>query len=125
MRIRNIVVTAFAVSLLWSSSAIAQQHVAAPSVMHQAIAGQAVTDQQNRDVVLGVLHHAQVRDLAARLGLDVASADSAVSTLSSAELARLAGPARTLQTDLAGGDVIVISMTALLLIIIIIILLAR
>jgi hypothetical protein len=102
-----------------------QKHVVDPSVMRQAIADQAVTDQQNRDVVLNVLHQAQVRDLAKSLGLNVAYADSAVSTLTSAELARLAGPARAAQADLAGGDVIVISVTTLLLIIIIIILLAR
>ena len=97
-----------------------------PAAMRQAIADQAVTDQQNRDAVLGVLHRSQVRDLAVRLGLSVTSAEGAVATLSSAELASLAGPALMADAQLAGGSsTIVISVTTLLLIIIIVLLIAR
>lgn len=127
MRIRTAVVAFFISSLLLSSSAFAQQrHVAAPAQMRQAIADQALTDQQNRDAVLGVLRHSQVREMATRLGLNVTKAEGAVSTMNSTDLARLAGPARAAQADLAGGaDRIVISVTTLLLIIIIVILVAR
>ncbi len=127
MRIRMTIVTLFISSLLLSTSALAQQrHVAAPAQMRQAIADQALTDQQNRDVVLNVLRQSQVREMASRLGLNVTRAEGAISTLTSAELARLAGPARAAQADLAGGaDKIVISVTTLLLIIIIVILIAR
>jgi hypothetical protein len=97
-----------------------------PAAMRQAIADQAVTDQQHRDAVLGVLHHSQVRELAGRLGLSVTSAENAVSTLSSAELASLAGPALMADAQLAGGSsTIAISVTTLLLIIIIVLLIAR
>ena len=96
-----------------------------PSAMRQAIAAQAVTDQQNRDVVLSVLHQPQVSEVAGRLGLTVTRAEGAVSTLTSAELARLAGTARAVDAQLAGGDVITISVTTLLLIVIIVILLVR
>ena len=125
MRFRTSVVTLAVSSLLWSSSAMAQQrHVVDPAAMRQAVADQAVTDQQNRDAVLGVLRHSQVRDLAGRLGLSVTRAESAVSTLSSTELASLAAQARTVDAELAGGaDTIVISVTTLLLIIIIVLLL--
>lgn len=103
-----------------------QRHVVDPAQMRQAIADQAVTDQQNRDVVLSVLHRSQVRDLADRLGLSVTRAEGAVSTLDSAELAQLAGPALMAEAQLAGGSsTIVISVTTLLLIIIIVILIAR
>lgn len=124
MRIRTTVVTFVVCSLLWSSSAMAQQrHVVDPSTMRQAIADQAVTDQQNRDAVLGVLKHSQVRELAGRLGLNVTRAENAVSTLNSSELASLAGHARAANAELAGGaDTIVISVTTLLLIIIIVLL---
>ena len=64
----------------------AQQHVVDPAVMRQAIADQAMTDQQNRDAVLGVLHASQVRDLADRLGLSVTRAEDAVSSLNGTEL---------------------------------------
>lgn len=128
MRNRMTVVALIVSSLLWSSTAMAQQrHVVDPASMRQALATQAATDQQNRDVVLRVLRHEQVRDLATRLGLSVTRAEAAVSTMSGAELAELATTARAADADLAGGAsrTIVISTTTLLLIIIIVILLAN
>ncbi|MEQ1871791.1 MAG: hypothetical protein ABL961_17375 [Vicinamibacterales bacterium] len=127
MRIRTIVAACLVSSLLWSSSAMAgQQHVVDPAAMRQAIADQALTDQQNRDAVLSVLHNSRVRELADRLGLSVTSAEGAVSSLSSAELAPLAEQARTADAQLAGGsNTVVISTTTLLLVLIIVILLAN
>jgi len=102
------------------------RHVVDPAQMRQAIADQATTDQQNRAAVLNVLQRTQVRELAARLGLNVTRAENAVSTLDSAELERLAGPALIADAQMAGGSTtIVISVTTLLLIIIIVILIAR
>jgi hypothetical protein len=126
MRIRSAVVTVVVSSLLWSSSALAQQrHVVDPAQMRQAIADQALTDQQNRELVLSVLQRSQVRDLADHLGLNVTRAEGAIATLDSAELASLAGPAQMADAQLAGGgSTVVISVTTLLLIIIIVILIA-
>ncbi len=126
MRIRTTVAACVVFSCLWVTAATAQQrHVVDASLMRQAVADQAVVDQQNRDAVLGVLQHADVRDLAGRLGLNVADAESAVATLSGAELASLAGTARMADAQIAGGSqTIVISLTSVLLIVIIIILLA-
>ncbi len=127
MRIRTTVVTLVVSSLLWGSSALAQErHVVDPAAMRQAVVGQALADQQNRDAVLGVLHNAQVQNLANRLGLSLTRAEGAVSMLDSAELASLAGQARAVDAQLAGGSsTIVIGTTTLLLIIIIVILIAR
>lgn len=126
MRIRHIVIAFVLCSLVFAGSAMAQQHIAAPSLMRQAVSAQAVTDQQNRAAVVGLLHQPQVRDLAAKLGLNLTTAESAVATLSSADLARAADQARTADADLAGGNnTIVISTTTLLLILIIIILLVK
>jgi hypothetical protein len=127
MRIRNVLMTVAASLFLWSAPALAQErHVVDPSAMGAAIAAQADTDQQNRAVVRSVLQRSQVREVADQLGLNVARAESALSTLTSAELAELAVPARQVETQLAGGaNVIVISTTTLLLIIIIVILLVN
>lgn len=128
MRSKMTVVAVIVSSLLWSSTVMAQQrHVVDPAAMRQAVAAQAATDQQNRDVVLRVLRQSQVRDVAQRLGLNVTRAEGAVSTMSSAELAELAVPARAADAELVGGAnrTIVISLTTLLLIIIIVILLAK
>ncbi len=144
MRIRTTVVSVVVSSLLWSSSAIAEQrpstiqelqgrpdpidgrHVLDPTVMRQAIADQAVTDQRNRDAVIGVLQDSRVRELAGRLGLSVMRAEGAVSTLNSAELAQLADSARAADVQLTGGsNTVTLSVTTLLLILIIVILVAR
>jgi hypothetical protein len=126
MRIRNIVVASVLCSFVFATSAMAQQHIAAPSLMRQAVADQAVTDQQNRAAVAGVLHQPQVKELAGRLGLNLTTAENALSTLSSAELAKVADQARTADTQLAGGsNTLIISTTTLLLILIIVILLVK
>lgn len=127
MRIRMIATTFVVFSLLSSSSVLAQQrHIVDPAAMQQAIADQSLTDQQNRDAVLDVLHQPQVLAVAGRLGLNVTWAEGALATLSSAELARAAVPARVVDAQLAGGaNTIVISTTTLLLIIIIVILVAN
>lgn len=125
MRIRTIIVASI-LSLVFAGSAMAQQHIAAPSVIRQAVADQAVTDQQNRAAVVGVLHQPQVRDLASKLGLNLTTAENAVSTLSSTELAKVADQARSADSQLAGGsNTVIISTTTLLLIIIIVILLVK
>lgn len=126
MRIRTTVVTLVVCSFLWSPLAMAQQrHVVNPANLRQAIADQSLTDQQNRDAVLSVLHRSQVRELAGRLGLSVTRAEGAVSTLDSEELSRLADTARTAEQQLAGGDsTIVISATTLLIVVLLILLLS-
>ncbi|HUR19447.1 MAG TPA: PA2779 family protein [Vicinamibacterales bacterium] len=128
MRIRATVSAfLFLCSVLVSSPAFAQQrHVVSPAEMRQAVAQQAQAQQQTRDSLRAVLKNSQVRDVANRLGLNVARAEGAVATLTAAELEQLAGPVQDLNANLAGGaSTIVLSTTAILLIIIIIILLAN
>ncbi len=125
MRIRTVSAALIFSLCVWSSPAFAQQrHVVTPAEMRQAIAGQAQTDQQNREAVVGVLQRTQVREVAGRLGLTVASAQTAVATLNSVELAQAADAARQAEVQLSGGNTVVISLTTLLLIIIIVILVA-
>lgn len=124
MRIRTIAIASVLCSFVFAASAAAQQHIAAPTTMRQAVADQATTDQQNRAAVVGVLHQPQVRDIAGKLGLNLTTAENAVSTLSSVELAKVATQARAADVQLAGGsNTVIISTTTLLLIIIIVILL--
>jgi hypothetical protein len=125
MRSRSTVIAVVVSSLLFSSSAMAQQrHVVDPAAMQQAVADQAVTDQVNRDAVLALLDRSEAREVAGRLGLNLTRAENAVATLSSTELASVADSARSADAQLSGGaDTIVISVTTLLLLIIIILLL--
>ena len=127
MRGRMTPIALVVASLLWNSAAMAQQrHIVDPSALRQAVADQAATDRQNRDAVLSVLHGSEARELAGQLGLSLTRAESAVSTLDSAELANLADSARSADAQLAGGaSTVVISTTTLLLVLIIVILLVR
>lgn len=114
--------------LLVSSPALAQQaHVADDGALRQALAAKAESESAQRDVVRRVLGREDVRESAARLGLNLEQADSAVATLSGAELSALAQHANAIEAAaLAGGaNTIVISVTTLLLLVIIVILLAR
>lgn len=127
MRIRFVAVTFLALSLLVSSSAMAQQkHIVDSVAMGRAVAAGQATDQDNRAVVRDLLHQSKAQEVATRLGLDITKADAAVATLSGAELERLATQARAAKTELAGGSsVVIVSTTTILLVLIIIILLVR
>jgi hypothetical protein len=124
---RILIVAAIALSsLTLSSPAMAQgRHVVDLGAVRQAVVDQGVTDQQNRDAVLTLLHRSDVKDVAGRLGLNVTRAEDAVSTLNSAELARFAGQARQASTELAGGMDIKISLVLVLVIVIIVLLIVH
>lgn len=112
---------------LVASPAFAQQpRVVDSAALNQALAGQAELERSQRALVQRVLDGADAREIAARMGLSVARADSAVATLSGAELNTLAQQASAVDTALAGGSrTIVISTTTLLLVLIIVILLLK
>jgi hypothetical protein len=129
MRIANKLVALLLLPMfLVSSPALAQQaRVVDADAMSQALAGKAESESAQRELVRRVLDRADVREMAARLGLSIERADSAVATLSGADLAALAQHAGAIETEaLAGGaNVIVISVTTLLLLLIIVILLVK
>ena len=113
--------------LLLASPAFAQQQrVVDSAALNQALAGQAQLERTQRELVTRVLDRAEAREVAARMGLSLQSANSAIATLSGAELNTLAQQASAAETALAGGSrTIVISTTTLLLVLIIVILLVK
>jgi len=129
MRTTNKAVALLLIPLfLVSSPVFAQQaRVVDAAAMTQALAAKAESETAQRKLVRRVLARADVRQMAARMGLSVEQADSAVATLSGPELGTLAEHASAVEAaTLAGGsNTIVISLTTLLLIVIIVILLAR
>jgi hypothetical protein len=129
MQLTNkIVALALLPMFLFTSPALAQQtRVVDGTAMSQALAGKAEAETTQRALVRRVLDRANVRETAARMGLDVEQASSAVATLSGAELGVLAEHAGAVETAaLAGGaNTVVISVTTLLLLLIVVILLAK
>jgi len=106
-------------------AAAATDHVVSAADIQRALGQQTRADAQ-RATVLGLLQRPELKDLAARSGLDLRSAESAVRTLEGDELASLAQQAQAVERELAGGSqTITISVVTLLLVIIIIILLVK
>ena len=129
MRIVNQIVALVLIpAFLFASPAFAQQsRVVDAALMTEALANKAATETAQRDLVRRVLDRSDARDVAARLGLSVQQAGSAVDTLSGAELNTLAQHAAAVEAGaLAGGSqTVVISLTTLLLVLIIVILLVK
>ena len=113
-------------AMLVAAPAFAQQaRIADASALQQALAAQAAGEDAQRDVIRRVLDRADVKELAGRMGLNVADASTAVATLSGADLNAAAQHAQAMEQALAGGAAtVVISLTTLLLVLIIVILLA-
>lgn len=113
--------------LLVASPAFAQQaRIVDSAAMNQALAGQADLERTQREVVRRVLDSADAREVAARMGLSVERANSAVATLSGAELNTLAQQASAIDTPLAGGaSTIVISTTTVIIVLLLLILLLK
>jgi len=129
MQISRKVVTLFLIPVLLSSTqAFAQQtRVVDAAALSQALTQKADAETTQRDQVRRVLDRSDAREIAARFGLSVQQANSAVATLSSADLNSLAQHAAAVEANaLAGGaSTLVISTTTLLLVLIIVILLAN
>jgi hypothetical protein len=114
--------------LLVSTTAFAgqQSRVVDGAALRQALAAHAGAEQDQREAVRRVLGRDDVRQIADRMGLDLAQASAAVGTLSGADLTEAAERAGAIEASLVGGqNRIVISVTTLLLILIIVILLAK
>jgi hypothetical protein len=128
MRMANKIVALLLLPMfLVSAPVFAQQaRVVDASAMDQALAAKAASESAQRELVRRVLDRDDVRAMAARMGLSVEQADSAVAGLSGQELGTLAQHASAVEdAALAGGaNTVVISVTTLLLILIIVILLA-
>jgi sugar diacid utilization regulator len=111
-------------ALLVTSPAWAQQHVVDSTLLQQAIAEQRALDDVNRQMIERVLVRPDVQAVAARMGVDIKDARTAIAGISGDELAAIASTAKAV--DLAGGQgpTVTISLVVLLLVIIIVILLA-
>jgi hypothetical protein len=120
--VRRLLAVTLAV-LLVAPGVQAQTHVIGKTDLTKAVAERVSQDQADRDAILSLLQRAEVRTIAARAGLSVEKAASAVSLLQGDDLHNLASQARQAHDDLAGGaSSIVISTTTIIIVLLIIIL---
>ena len=87
-------------------------HAAPQSALDAAVQQHVDTTAADREAVLRVLGHSEVKAVAERTGIDLRRATGAVSTLQGEDLARVAAQAQQVENALAGGQSrIVISTT--------------
>src|SRR3954469_15389407 len=101
--VRRILGTTLAL-LLCAPSAWAQQtHVIHQSALDQAVQQRVSQDQADRDAIRSLLQRSEVKDIAARSGLSLEKAQAAVGSLQGDDLREVAGQARAVNQQLAGG----------------------
>jgi hypothetical protein len=99
-----------------------QPSVVDQSTLDDAVAAHAQRADEQRQVITRVLDRQEVREVAARIGVDLGLAQAAVGTLSGAELQRLADQAQAVDSSLAGGQTITITTTGIIIILLLVIL---
>jgi hypothetical protein len=111
------------VVLLMAPAARAQDHVIGTVDLEKAVQQRVSQERSDRAAIVSLLRRAEVRDVAAKAGLSLETAEAAVTTLQGEELRELASQARSVHNDLAGGaSTVVISTTTIILVLLIIIL---
>lgn len=109
--------------LLCVQSLAAQQtHVADLQALNNAIATHRANEEADRQMVLGVLGRPEVRQEADRIGLSPERAQSAVKTLTGAELQDVVNEARKADAALAGGASVTLQTTTIIIILLVVIL---
>jgi hypothetical protein len=98
-------------------------HTASQAALDAALQQHTATMTADRDAVLRVLDHAQVKEVAGRIGVDLRQATSAVATMNSEQLAQAAAQARSVDLALAGGaSTVTISTTMIIIALLVVIL---
>ena len=115
--------------LLTLAAAAPRLHAQSPHVASQAVLDAAIQQHLDetsaqREAVLKVLERDEVKAVAGRVGIDLTTAATAVSTLSGDDLKAAAAQAQQVEDALAGGQSkLVISTTTIIIVLLVIILL--
>ena len=109
--------------LIMAPTASAQDHVISRAALDRVLQQRVSQEQADRAVIVSLLQRQDVRDIAAKAGLSIEKAQTAVSMLHGKDLQQAAQQARQVQDNLAGGaSTIVISTTTIIIVLLIIIL---
>ena len=109
--------------LIMAPAASAQDHVISTAALAKAVQQRVSQEQGDREVILSLLRRQEVRDIAAKVGLSIEKAETAVTMLHGRDLQEAAQQARQAQDSLAGGaSTVTISTTTIIIVLLIIIL---
>ncbi len=122
--VRQFLAVPLVVLTMASGSAFAdQRHIVDPSQLSAAMADRSAAQDADRTAIREALSRAEVRTVAARMGVNVDRLNDAVGTISGADLERAASTAREVNQQLVGGaSTIVISTTTIIIALLIVIL---
>ena len=122
---RKLLVATLVLVLMASSPAFAgQRHVVDPTQLAAAVEQHVAKQDADRMTIHEALARPEIRDLAVKMGVDVARATTAVETLAGEDLTRAANAARQINQHFVGGaSTVVISTTTIILALLVIILL--
>ena len=119
---RRVLATCLAL-LIMAPAVRAQDHVIGRAALDKAVQQRVNQEQADREAVLSLLQRQDVRDIAAKAGLSIEKAQTAVTMLHGKDLQQAAQQARQVQDNLAGGaSTVVISTTTIIIVLLIIIL---
>ena len=114
--LRSLLAGSLIVVMAFPARSIAQQHAIDPAEIAKAVAQHALTEQADRAAIREALGRPEVRSIAAKAGVDLASLTSGLDTLSAADLARAGTAARDVNASLVGGaSTIVLSSTTIII----------
>ena len=100
-----------------------QQHIVEPGAIAAATEDQATAADADRATVRQALARPEVQSAAAKLGISMERLDSAVGTMTGADLQRAASTARQVNDQLVGGaSTVTISTTTIIIVLLVIIL---
>ena len=98
-------------------------HTAPQSAIDAALQQHVAAAAADRDAVLRVLGHSEVKSVAEKAGIDLRRATGAIATLEGEELARVAAQAQQVEQALAGGQSRVVISTTLIIILLLVLIL--
>ena len=91
-------------------------------LLDQMLAEKVRQQDADRAVIREVLGRSEVREVAARAGLDIVRAEATVAMLDGKDLQEAAEHARQVQKDLEGGGSVTMSTTTIIIILLVVIL---
>ena len=123
--LRTLLIAPLVLTLTMSSSAFAQdRHAVDPSAISQAVASEVARQDADRAAIHQALARPEVRDLAAKSGINLDRVGAQVDTLNGSSLSQVAAAAQQVNQTLVGGaSTVVISTTTIIIALLIVLIL--
>jgi hypothetical protein len=121
--LRHVLVAALVFLLAYSPAFAQQRHAVDPAALAATVSSQVARQDADRAAIREALGRPEVREVAAKAGIDLDQLASGVDALAGTDLTRTADAARQVNDTLVGGaSTIVISTTTIIIILLVLLL---